>query len=262
MIYHGDCLELLRKIDKVKAIFADIPDNINQKYLGYDDQRKSEDYFDWIRLLILETLPKCKVFWLAYYPEWDLEISYIVRDILKYRHPSFEAMKFIWRYTFSQYNDFDCSYGYRPILRLKRSDCELYPDAIREISRRQELGDHRAQGKRVPDNVWSIPRVVGNSFERCDWIPNQLPLKLLERIIAFSVSKEIDKSELFLDLFGGSGSAIKAKNHLNEINKARMIESKYSVSCCDISMETCTKMQQSIIRMGGDIVPIKVVNDY
>lgn len=230
MIIQGDCLEVLRKIPigKVKCIFSDPPDNIGMKYTDYDDSRKPEDYYNWLHLIILEAMPKCQVFWFTYYPKHDLEISWLMRDTIKYRHPGFTVDRFIWRYTFSQYNDHDCSYGYRPILRVMRNNAVLYPDAIREVSKRQLLGDSRAAGLRVPDNVWSIPRVVGNSPERCDWIPTQLPIRLMERIISFSISDD----EVITDLFGGSGSCLYAAQKLGR--KCAIIE-KDQESCRRIS---------------------------
>ncbi len=189
-IFCGDSMELLRKIKvgEYKCLFADIPDNIGENYHGYKDKIDVDCYYFWVRLLIMEALPKCKLFWLMFHHSHDLEITTMLRDVLKYRHPSFSFERFLWTYTFGQYNDRDCNHGFRNLIRLKRSDCEIYPDQIREVSRRQELGDSRAQeGGRVPSNVWPIPRVVGNSEERVTWMPNQLPIRLLERIISFSL---------------------------------------------------------------------------
>jgi DNA modification methylase len=237
VIINGDCLEVLKKVPvgKAKCIFADPPDNIGEKYGGFDDKRDMESYYQWLHLLILEALPKCKVFWLSFNALHDLEVSWMVRDIIKYRHPSFESMKFLWTYTFSMYNDKDCAYGYRPIIRLKRKDAILYPDRIREVSKRQLLGDSRAAGLRVPSNVWPIPRVVGNSPERCNWMPNQHPIKLLERIISFSVGHD----ELIIDLFGGSGSALRATQSLNEkekdVSRKCIVIEQDTISCQQIA---------------------------
>ncbi len=215
MIINGNCLEVLKRLPSpsnggVKCLWADIFDNIGLGYDEFHDKMKDEDYYNFVNLLLLEALPKCQLLWLSYNPKHDLEIPWMVRDILKYRHPSFEHNKFIWRYTFSEYNDYDCAYGYRPIMRLKRSDCVMYPDEIRIISRRQELGDHRAVGPRVPDNVFNVPRVVGNSEERRSWHPTQHPIKLMERIVSFSVKD----SEMVMDLFGGTGSTLRAARKL------------------------------------------------
>ena len=221
MIHNLDCLEFLKRTPQVKCLFADIPDNIGQAYVSYNDKKNSVDYYNWVNLLILEALPKCQIFWLTYFPKHDLELSWIVRDIIKYRHPSFTVDKFLWRFTFSQYNANDCAYGYRPLMRFRRSDARLYPEAIMEQSKRQILGDARANPEgRVPDNVWDIPRIVGNSHERVDWMPNQLPIDLLKRVMLFSVSE----NEVFIDLFGGSGSALMAAKDLGRLSNTHVVE--------------------------------------
>lgn len=223
MIINGDCLEVLRTlpVGKVKCIIADPPDNIGLKYIGYDDKIKNEDYYLWLHMLILEILPKTKIFWLTYYPKHDTELVYIIRNILKYRHPTFKVDKFLWRYTFSQYNANDCAYGYRPFIRFKRNDAEIYPEEIMEISQRQLLGDARANpAGRVPDNIWNFPRIVGNSWERVEWMNTQLPIELVTRIMKFSVKP----NEIFIDLFAGSGSTLMTAAALNRLDKTHVIE--------------------------------------
>src|SRR5437773_9069933 len=130
-LYNNDCRDVLRVMKPVKCIFADVPDNIKLKYDNYDDNLPLQNYYDFLELIILNSLKKCQIFWLSYNSIHDLEIKYIVRNILKH-HKAFEASTFIWYYTFSQYNDKDCGHGYRPILRLIRIDAEIYPDSIRE----------------------------------------------------------------------------------------------------------------------------------
>ncbi len=262
MIYHGDCLEYLRRLDgRVKCFWADPPDNIGLSYNGFADKwDRPEHYYDWIRLLVLEALPRCDIFWLCYNATHELEITHILRDILRYRHPSWKYDKFIWRYTFSQYNDADCAYGYRPFVRLWRGGpsgtVKMYPDKIREVSGRQELGDSRAAGPRVPDNVWPIPRVVGNTAERVTWMPTQIPIRLMERIISFSIdggdssgdSSGESSGEELVDLFGGSGSAIKAAIKLGKGYAER-------VHCVEIDLETCERIKESV----GSVIINQVV---
>ena len=224
-------------------MFADIPDNLGMKYQDYYDNVAPEHYYNWINLLLLEALPKTGLFWLSYYPKHDLEISYIVRNLIKNRHPGFSCDKFLWTFTFSQYNDRDCAYGYRPIMRLASGGgvTQCYPDQIREISRRQELGDYRAAVEgRVPSNVWAIPRVVGNSPERREWMPTQHPIRLMERILAFSVplAPSIDPANgaRVVDLFGGSGATLRAGLKLGLGN----------IDHVELSRESCAKLSSEL----------------
>jgi site-specific DNA-methyltransferase (adenine-specific) len=217
-LINGDCHEILRKVPNglIKCIFMDGPDNIGLNYNSYNDNKSNEEYYHWLELIILEGLSKCKLMWISYYHKHDLEIKWMLRDILRYKFPSFDVNNFIWRYSFSQYNDADCSYGYRNILRLKRFNCEIHVDAIREHSSRQLMGDARAAGKRVPDNVFDYPRVMGNFPERRDYSPTQHPVAMMEKIVKMSVKDD----EIIMDLFAGTGSTLRAclKNNLNCIS--------------------------------------------
>lgn len=94
-------------------------------------------------------------------------------------------------------------------------DTKIFVDRIRELSGRQLLGDKRANPEgRVPSNVWSIPRVTGNSWEREEWHPTQHPVKLMERICLISLAE----GDWIIDLFAGSGSMFKAMNGLGKMN--------------------------------------------
>ena len=53
MIHNIDALEFLKKTQPVKCLFADIPDNIGQAYVSYNDKKEQTDYYNWINLLIL-----------------------------------------------------------------------------------------------------------------------------------------------------------------------------------------------------------------
>jgi len=131
----------------------------------------------------------------------------MVWEILKTWKGSWHAKTFIWKYTFGQYNDLDCGSGFRPILRLSSPGVKWSVDNIRVTSKRMELGDSRAKGPKVPDDVFEFPRVTGNSRERREWISNQHPEGLIKRI--FNMSMIRGESTRFLDLFTGSGTGIR-----------------------------------------------------
>lgn len=221
-IYQGDCLEMLREISRsVPLVFADPPDNLGLKYDEYRDKRS--DYYDWLELVILKSLNIADCFWLSYYWEHDLEIKYRVRNILKRERPSVKAKTFIWRYTFGQYNDNDCSSGFRFLLRLMKPQAKLRVDNIRVPSRRMEIGDARAAGPRVPDDVWDFPRVVGNAKERCPHHPTQHPEDLMRRIILMHT----DPGDVVVDCFGGTGTTLRVANSINRIPLISEISENY-----------------------------------
>lgn len=221
MIFHGDCLDLLDALRPVDCIFMDPPDNLGLDYEGYKDKRP--DYYDWLELVILKSLRLTPVVWVSYYWEHDLELKHRVRNILKFRHPSYKAKTFIWRYTFGQYNDNDCGSGFRFLLRLSRAGVAWDVDHIRVVSRRMEIGDARAAGLKVPDDVWvwEFPRVVGNAKERRGWHPTQHPEALMERLYAMTPGGRV------VDLFGGTGTTLRVAGRLGKAALVSEISETY-----------------------------------
>lgn len=195
--------------------FADPPDNIGLEYSGLPphwDSKSMGDYYNWMQLLILGMTFESPIVWLSYYHGHDVKIKSMVNHIIKQYKPSWSARTFIWRFRFGQYRETDCANGYRSILRLNRFGIIWNTDAIRVESERMRLGDARAAGPRVPDDVWDFPRIQGNNVERRRWCPTQHPEALLERIIKLS-SKE--RKLRILELFTGSGTMIRVVNRLN-----------------------------------------------
>lgn len=230
-LYQGDCLDYLRSCEPVEAIFADPPDNIGLDYSGFKDKRS--DYYDWLDLLIRLALDKCKVFWLSYYWEHDLEIkrrAYWIK-------PHWAKKTFIWRYTFGQHNDRDCGSGFRYILRFARPDWIPNMAGLRVESERQRLGDPRANPDgRMPDDFWEFdspmiwdefPRVVGNSKERRPWHPTQHPEGLMERIMKMSTNSS------FVDCFVGSGTSFRVGRRLG-----------LDVTGCELSEAYCNELRK------------------
>ncbi len=232
MIHNIDCLDYLPSIpfNKYKLIFADPPDNLGLNYDEYKD--KNPHYYEFIRSVIDWSLKATECFWISYYWQHDVEIKYILRDLLKYRYPSYKAKTFIWRYTFGQHNANDCGSGFRFLVRVARTNLKVNTEEILIESERQRLGDARANPDgRVPDDFWcfEIPRVTGNSHERRAWHPTQHPEKLMERIILMSTNE----GENVLDLFGGTGTTLRVSERL-----------KRNCDVCEISKNYCEKMNE------------------
>ena len=222
-IIHGDCLEVLSKLPKVKMIFADPPDNLKVKYDGYVDYRA--DYYEWLYSVIEAALSKCEIFWLSHHSKHDIAI----KQHLLHLDKSWGIRPFIWRFTFGQHRKTDCGYGYRGLLRIRKKGAIIYPDAILEPSARiAKYNDKRGNPDgRVPDDCWEFPRVCGTFKERRKWHPNQHPEALLRRIVQFSC-KPGDKVS---DLFGGTGSMLRVWPNTTVIE----ISEKY---CREMSRES------------------------
>lgn len=228
MVINKDWRDVLINRDYVECVFADPPDNIGLSYNGYQDRIPDDDYYQMLWQLIKDSFVcSLNVAWISYNAVHDIEISHMVRDIFGQGYKN-HVRKIIWRYTFGQYNKHDFTSGYRPILRIVSG--KTYPEAVLEPSMRELLGDLRAnKGGRVPDDVWEIPRVTGNSKERRPWHPTQHPEALIERIIKFSTKE----GDTVFDCFAGTGTVERVAKRLN----------RQSVSC-EIDPFYCQKIEE------------------
>lgn len=200
-IIYRDCLEHLRNTTQHwDCIFADPPDNLGLSYHSYID--KVPHYYDWLDLLIREAINRTPVFWLSYYHKHDLEIKFRLRRILKL-HPR-EWKQFIWYYSFGEYNEHDATNCHRIILRISGYSWNpVLEERIPTV--REQMNDRRATGiGKIPGDVWAFPRIQGNNHERRAWHPTQHPEAIYSRISRMSGGKS------FLDLFGGTGTALRA----------------------------------------------------
>lgn len=233
-IINGDCLKFLQKTSFIRTIFVDVPDNIDFKYkddkgnVVYNDNLDDKTYYGWIDKIIKASLDKCDIFWMSFNQKHDLGVKDIIRTYLT---KDWIYKQIIWTYTFGQYNDKFFSSSYRPIILLLRKGVNLNLDTIREPSKRMQLGDKRAVGPRVPSDIWSFPRIVGNSKERRKWFPTQHPIELAKRIVKCSIS---NSNEVFVDLCLGSGTSAIVCKELN-INFIGIEQSEYYCSkVCDL----------------------------
>jgi len=220
-LFNCDALEFLKRDEKSwDVIFMDPPDNLGLKYIGFVDKR--DDYYEWLELMILESMKKCKVLWLSYYWKHDITLKWIVYRILRDYHPSWSAKGFIWKFNFGQHNKNDCGSGFRNILRLSSFEVKWRVNEIKVESERQRLGDKRAKDGKVPLDVWEFSRVV-NSQERKTWHPTQHPEGLVERMYSMY-------GKTFCDLFVGSGTSIRVCKKLG-----------LDLDCCEISKYYCER---------------------
>lgn len=217
----GDCMNYMKGLadNSVDCVFMDPPDNLGLKYGNYVDRRPH--YAEWLQSLIVEAYRIGRTTWVSYYHKHDLDVSAIITG--------YEWRKIIWRYTFGQYQAMDFASGYRILLRLTKENSIMHPEHVLEESARQRLGDARANGLRMPDDVWEFPRVVGNSLERCSWHPTQHPVVLYDRIMKYSCD------DSFLDLFAGTGTCFRAE----------LLNPGIRVVGCEIDFDYCQRILES-----------------
>ena len=212
-VLQGDCLEVLPTFSKpaFNLVFVDPPYNIGIDY-GHGkqaDRLQPVEYLGRMTRLIAEChrlLVPTGSLWFLVPERWADEIGRILTQHLPRRN------RIIWRETFGQYREDRFPPGHRHLFwHVKDSTATpFYADEIRVPSRRMEAGDKRAAGPRVPDDVWEIPRLVGNSVERIETHPCQLPEALLERVIRCSTQC----GDSILDPMAGTGTTLRVAQRL------------------------------------------------
>ncbi len=196
----------------IDLVFADPPFNIGYKYDVYRDRKKYDEYFDWTYKWMeacRDVLKEDGSMWVAIGDEYAAEVRIIGRRLgLNLRN------WIIWHYTFGQNTKrkFARSHAHIFYWTKHQRKFTFNDDAVRVPSARQTTyKDKRANPKgKVPDDVWSFSRLCGTFNERVGWHPCQMPVKLLERIIAVSSNS----GDLVLDPFSGSGTTCLAAERL------------------------------------------------
>ena len=193
-----------------RMLFMDPPDAINLKYGDYDDNRNVEEYLIWLEYVMRLATTVADITWISYNAKWTFEIGRIVCGLIEER--GLLAKPCVQTFTFGQHNQHDLGNNHRPLVRLMHPGVELYPDAIRVPSWRQEHGDKRADPRgRVPGDVFDIPRVTGNSRQRRRWHPTQLGESLIERCIKLSCGT----GDAVIDACSGTGTVMRVCKRLN-----------------------------------------------
>lgn len=206
----GDCREIVPTLGRFDFIFADPPFNIGHGYKGYHDRRDDFDTFtaEWIKVC----WEACDGVMALHGPDDLAELYLIAARELGMRRIAWVN----WHYRFGQcgrsnWIDARC----HCLIYAKSADWTWNPDAVLVESDRatvyadSRIHDTENGGKRLPGTVWGIPsdgqywgRVQGNSKERRQDHPNQLPEVYLERLLR-AYTNEGDR---VLDPFAGSGT--------------------------------------------------------
>jgi len=247
MLIHGDCKDILPTLNtKVDLIYLDPPFNTGRDFVEFDDRFKDgyiDDNFKWIinnhskdmaiyitflyeRLILAYDLLKDTG---SLYLHCDPTASHYIKMMMdgifsksnfrneivwfypdapgrskRYFPKKHDVILFYSKeYNNYYFNDLDIRI---PILDESK---ERYK-TVRKLGGRAYIGGESSQIGKIPESVWRMPVIKGNSKEKLGY-PTQKPLKLLERIIKAS-SKEGDT---VLDPFCGSGTTLVAAKNLN-----------------------------------------------
>jgi site-specific DNA-methyltransferase (adenine-specific) len=233
-IIQGDSIQLLNDGPEgwVDLCFADPPFNIGYLYHGYDDQKDVDEYVDWSEKwmrAVHRALKPTGSFYLAIGDEFAADLCYVARRKIGFHMRNW----IIWHYTFGQQTKKMFAKSHTHILYFTKekpdlglSNITFNADAIRVASARQTTyKDARANPKgKLPDDVWYLrpqetspeayfepgcdtwyeSRVCGTFKEREGWHGCQMPIGVLNRIIAASSKPR----GVVLDPFNGSGTTV------------------------------------------------------
>jgi len=202
-IITGDCIEVMQRwpAGMFQLVVADPPFGINYDYGGeYDDESDRYSAFTsrWIEEAV-RVLSRTGSIFVMIGDEKAAEVK-IAMDGFGLTMRNW----IIWHYTFGPHQTKKFGRDHCHILYYVRDPKRFVfnSDAIRVKSRRQEIGDKRANPKgRVPSDVWQFPRIPGNSKSRTGH-PCQQPIEILKRIILATTNK----GDCVLDPFSGSGT--------------------------------------------------------
>ena len=222
-IFWGDALEALEtRVEdaSVDLVFADPPYNIGKEFDGVKERWPSdrayvEWCYRWIDLCVKKLKPSASMYLMASTQNLPYLDIYI-RDHLTI------LSRIVWRYDSSSLQA-RRHYGslYEPILFCvkDRTNYTFNADEILVEARTgavRKLIDYRKpvpspyNSKKVPGNVWEIPRVRYRMHEYEDH-PTQKPVTLLERIIKASTNE----GDTVLDPFAGTFTASFVARQLN-----------------------------------------------
>ncbi|MCK4258046.1 MAG: hypothetical protein KAX49_03660 [Halanaerobiales bacterium] len=236
----GDCIKELEKIPDqyVDLIFVDPPYNIAKNYGTYKDNLALEEYYDWCEKWLSECVRILKITGSISVMNYPEHLAYFKTFLDK-------KATFINWITWIR-ND---NQPYQKKRKFKKNhqdilfyvkDKEKYYFNWRAVARRAIwYKDKRVKDLAGQPDTWAdITYVKGNSKEKIK-TKNQLPIKLLERIIN-STSQEND---IIFDCFLGSGTTIIAAERLNRNSIGIEISKDY----CKLVYE---RLKEEIVQTG------------
>jgi DNA modification methylase len=205
-IITGDAVEELRRLAaRPRLIFADPPYNVGIDYGEGEraDRLPAAAYVAWVETwvgLCRQVLADDGAFWLLIADEFVSEC-----DVVGKRYFTRRSWV-IWHETFGANCTNKFNRTHRHLLHFVKDPARFvfHPEAVRRRSARQVVhNDGRAHpAGKLWDDVWCIPRLVGNAKERIEGFPTQLPLELLRPVVECCT----DPGDLVLDPFSGSAT--------------------------------------------------------
>ncbi len=263
-LYRGSCLDLFHLVpdNSIDCIFADPPFNLDKEYdEGVHDNRSYSEYINWSVSWIDECVrvlkPNASLF-IYNIPKWHINLGSYLNNKLKFSSWIAVDMKFSLpiqnRLYPSHYSLLHFVKGAKPntfnAQRIPLQTCRHCGGDIRDY------GGYK--NKMNPDgvnlsDVWTDIYPVRHLNTKNRKF-NELPVKLLDRVITMSTNK----GDLVLDPFGGSGTTFA----VSELLERKWIG--FEIGNCDVikqrlmHKESDKRLLQKIYEEKNKLFPEKV----
>lgn len=224
----GDCVKVVRNVrakqGEIALSIMDPPYNIGQPYDACSDNLSYDEYMAWAESWIGAVhagLARDGSMAIFVPDEWVSELDVLCKrkfKMTKRRH-------IVWAFTFGQaaQKNFTRSHCHILLMGKSKTKYKFNKAAVAVPSARQLVyKDKRAmQGGKSPDDVWMlladqlepymtpdtdtwlVSRICGTFKERKKHSPNQIPLPIMERLVAACT----DPGDLVFDAFAGTGGS-------------------------------------------------------
>lgn len=190
-------------------VYADPPTNRGMNEGASSDRLSSFEYqqftYDWLINSSFHMADNSRLVVCCHY-----KTRKIIETLVERNFPYKFEQEIIWHYDFGKYERRRFVRSHDNILVWKQGRPPFNWEAVAIESQRLRVGDKRGDPRgRTPGDVWSFPRVPGNSKDR-QFLSGEKrscqPLDLCKRVILSYTNKQ----QLIYDLFAGSGTMAKA----------------------------------------------------
>jgi site-specific DNA-methyltransferase (adenine-specific) len=220
-LFQSDCIPLMRSLPKksVDLIFADPPFNLNKSYeSGVNDKLSKEEYLQWTEDWVMECVDLLKEggsLFIWNLPIWNTYIAEILNKHLTLRHWIAADVKYslpIQNKLYpSHYALLYYTKGEKPnVFNTERRPLEVCRHCGGDI---RDYGGYKDKlnplGINLTDVWYDISPVRHSKYKTRT--SNELPLKLLERVITLATNE----GDTVFDPFGGSGTTYIVSEILN-----------------------------------------------
>ena len=209
IIYNGSLFEVVPKLNqKFDMIFCDPPFNLGKDYKSQiNDLKNEQEYlkwtYEWLDIMV-ENLKEGGSLFVYNIPKWNVHIAQYLMTKLEFRH--WIAIDMTLGFPIknklypSHYSLLYFTKGKPKTFNQVKVPIETCRHCGKDI---KDYGGHRSKvekGTNLKD-VWTdIGKVSGHKNRKA----NELPEKLLERVIAISTNP----GDIILDPFAGSGTTL------------------------------------------------------